>query len=171
MLKIFFSIKMDQHLTITIQIFYGQKLQSLIYQQHTYAIIGIIHRSLTNCFQHIFINNNHWILVKMQASTINLHYTIYDSNRPIIKKLSNDTIQLLTKITNVRHLLYSYANVMRQQENSSRGLFIIAYAINITFELNPKKSVSNVPKMQSHLHNIKNNIIFLFPEYWHSNTL
>jgi len=79
------------------QILYVQKLQSLIYQQHTYVIIGTIHRSLTNCFQHIFINNNHWILVKIQASTLNLHYT----NRPTMKKIPNDTIQLLTNIINV----------------------------------------------------------------------
>jgi hypothetical protein len=102
----------------------------------------------------------------MQASIVNLHYTIYDSNRLIMKKSPNDTIQLLTKITNVRHLLYSYANVMQQLDNSSCGPFIITYATNITFELNPKKSIYNVPKMQSHLHNnIKNNIIFLFPKY------
>jgi hypothetical protein len=38
----------DQHLTITMQILYVQKLQLLGYQQHTYAIIGTIHRYLTN---------------------------------------------------------------------------------------------------------------------------
>jgi hypothetical protein len=114
------------------QILYVQKLQSLIYQQHTYAIMGTIHRSLTNCFQHIFINNNHWILVKIQASTLNLHCTIYDSNRPTMKKLPNDTIQLLTNIINVKHLLYSYANVMQQPNNSSCALFTIAYATNVT---------------------------------------
>jgi hypothetical protein len=120
------------------QILYVQKLQSLIYQQHTYVVVGTIHRSLTNCFQHIFINNNHWILVKIQASTLNLHYTVYDSNRPTMKKIPNDIIQLLTNIINVRHLLYSYANVMQQLDNSSCGLFTITYATNITFELNPK---------------------------------
>jgi hypothetical protein len=93
------------------QILHVQKLQLLGYQQHTYAIIGTIHRYLTNCLQHIFINNNHWILVKIHASTLNLHYTIYDSNK-LTKKLPNDTIQLLTNIINVKNLLYSYANVM-----------------------------------------------------------
>ncbi len=90
--------------------------------------MGTIHRSLTNYFQHIFINNNHWILVKI----LNLHYTIYDSNRLIMKKLPNNTIQLLTNIINVKHLLYSYANVMQQPDNSSCELFTITYATNVT---------------------------------------
>ncbi len=39
----------DQYLKAAMQILYVQKLQLLGYQQHTYAIIGIIHRYLTNC--------------------------------------------------------------------------------------------------------------------------
>ncbi len=38
----------DQHLIITMQILYVQKLQLLGYQQHTYTIIGTIHISLIN---------------------------------------------------------------------------------------------------------------------------
>ncbi len=98
----------DQHLSTTMQILYVQKLQSLKYKQHTYAIITTsIHRYLTNCLQHAFINNNHWILVQIHASTLNLHYTIYKSNRLTTKKLPNNTIQLLISIINVKHLLYS----------------------------------------------------------------
>jgi hypothetical protein len=44
----------DQHLIVVMQILYVKKLQLLRYQQHTYAIIGTIHRYLTNCLQHIF---------------------------------------------------------------------------------------------------------------------
>jgi hypothetical protein len=76
----------DQHLATTMQILYVQKLQLLGYQQHTYTIIRTIRRYLTNCLQHIFINNNHRILVKIHTSTLNLHYTIYDSNIPTTKK-------------------------------------------------------------------------------------
>jgi hypothetical protein len=69
-------------------------------------------------------------------------------------------------------LLYSYANVMQQPDNSSCGLFTITYATDITFELNLEESIYNVPQMQSHLHNnINNKIIFPFPKYSHSNTL
>ncbi len=61
---------------------------------------------------------------------------------------------------------------MQQPDNSSCGLFTIAYAIDITFELNPKNFIYNVPQMQSHLHNNRNNkIIFPFPKYSHSNML
>jgi hypothetical protein len=64
----------DKHLLTTMQILYVQKLQSSGYQQHTYAIITInIHRYLTNCLQHAFINNNHWILVQIHASTLDLN--------------------------------------------------------------------------------------------------
>ncbi len=69
-------------------------------------------------------------------------------------------------------LLYLYASVMQQLDNSSCGLFTIAYATDIAFEVNPKKSIYNVPQMQSHLHNnINNKTISPFPKYSHSNTL
>ncbi len=127
------------------------------YQQHTYTIIGIVHRYLTNYFQHIFINNNHWILVQIHESTLDLHCTIYDSNKLTMKKLPNNTIQLLINIINVKHLQYSYANVVQPSNNSSCGLLTITYAIDITFVLNPKKSIYNVPQKQFHLHNNINN--------------
>ncbi len=61
---------------------------------------------------------------------------------------------------------------MQQPNNSSCGLFTIAYAINITFELYLEKSIYNVSQMRSHLHNnINNKIIFPFPKYSHSNML
>jgi hypothetical protein len=140
-------------------------------QQHTYAIIGTIYRYLTNCFQHIFINKNHWILVQMHASTLDLHYIIYDSNRPTtIKKLPNNTIQLLINIISIKHLLYSYANVM-QKLNNFCELFTITYVTDVTFGLNPEKIIYNVSQMWSHLHhNINNKTIYPFPKYSHSNT-
>jgi hypothetical protein len=49
----------DQHLVVAMQILYVQKLQLLGYLQHTYAIIATIHRYVTNCLQHTFINSIH----------------------------------------------------------------------------------------------------------------
>jgi hypothetical protein len=43
-------------------------------------------------------------------------------------------------LTDVEQLLYKYAIVMQQINNSSCGLFTIAYAIDIAFGINPKKS-------------------------------
>ncbi len=40
-----------------------------------------------------------------------------------MKKLPNNNIQLLTNIINVKHVLYSDANVMKQLNNSSCKLF------------------------------------------------
>jgi hypothetical protein len=127
----------DQHLIAAMQILYVQKWQLLGYQQHTYTIIRTIHRYLTNCLQHIFINNNHWILVKIHTFTLNptLHNIWFKQTDN--EKLSNDAIQLLINIINVKHLLYSYENVMQQPNSSSCWLFTIAYATNITFEQNP----------------------------------
>ncbi len=138
------------------------------YQQHTHTIIGTIHKYWTNCLQHVFINNNHWILVQMHAFTLDLHCIIYDSNKSTTRKLPNDTIQLLTNIINVKHLLYSYVNVMQQLDNSSCKIFTIAYAINITFGLNLEQSLYNMTQMRLYLHNnINSKTISPFPKYAH----
>jgi hypothetical protein len=36
---------------------------------------------------------------------------------------------------------------MQQPNSSSFGLFTVAYATDITFEINPGKSIYNVPQM------------------------
>jgi len=41
------------------QILYINKLQSIGYEQHTYAIMGVINKIVQNFCQRIFINNNH----------------------------------------------------------------------------------------------------------------
>jgi hypothetical protein len=76
------------------QILYINKLQSIGYEQHTYTIMGTINKIVQNSFQHIFINNNHWILVKLHTSIPNLHCTIYDSNQFMTRTLPNDIVQL-----------------------------------------------------------------------------
>jgi hypothetical protein len=86
-------------------------------------------------------------LLEIHTSTPCSHCTIYDSKQPIITTLPNDTIELLKRFTNVENLLYKYANFMQQIDNPSCGLFIIAYAIDITFVIKPKKSRYIVPQM------------------------
>jgi hypothetical protein len=49
----------DQHRRMAMKILYINKLQSIGYEQHTYAIMGMINKIIQNSFQHIFINNNH----------------------------------------------------------------------------------------------------------------
>ncbi len=63
------------------------------------------------------------------------------------KKLANDIVQLLTKIINVEHLLYTYPNVMQQLYGSSCGLFTITYVIDIAFILSLEQFIYIVPKM------------------------
>jgi hypothetical protein len=74
------------------QILYVEKLQSLRYEQYIYAIIGKKCTSIKKCLQHIFINNNHWILVKFHILTPILHCTIYNSHMPMMKKLLSDIV-------------------------------------------------------------------------------
>jgi hypothetical protein len=75
-------------------------------------------------------------------STPDFHCTIYDSHMPIIIKLFSNIVQLLCKLINVNNLLYTYINVMQQIDNSSCPcVFTIAYATNIAFEFDPKKSL------------------------------
>jgi hypothetical protein len=160
----------DQCLGSAMQILYVDKLQSLGYEQHTYAIIGKKCTCVKKCLQHIFINNNHWILVKIHMSTPNLHYKIYDSHMPMMKKLLGNTIQLLCKLINVNKLLYTNANVMQQIDNSSCCVFTIAYATDIAFVFDPEKSQYVLTQMQTNLQNsinktINNRYIFPFPKY------
>jgi hypothetical protein len=61
-MKTSFSIQVDGWTTNNYQswMLYVQKLQSLDYQQHTYVIIGSMHRCLNNYLQHVFINDNEY---------------------------------------------------------------------------------------------------------------
>jgi len=63
-------------------------------------------------------------------STPSLHCTICNSNTLMIRRLPNDTIQLVTTIINVENLLYTYANVMQQTNDSSCGIFTTTYVAN-----------------------------------------
>jgi hypothetical protein len=105
-------------------------------------------------------------LVKIHISTPNLHCIIYGPHMLMTKKLLNNTIQILCKLINVNNLLYTYANVMQQTDNSSCGVFTIAYATNIVFGFYLEKSQYVLTQMWTHLQNsISNKYIFPFPKY------
>jgi hypothetical protein len=93
--------------------------------------MGTINKIIEKSLQHVFINNNHWILVKIYISIFYSYCTIYDSKIPLTNALANDVIQLFFKLTNVEQLLYKYASVMQQINSSSCGIFTISYATNI----------------------------------------
>ncbi len=148
------------------QMLYVTKLQPLGYKEHTDATLRIIHRYLSKCLQHIFINKSDQILVQIHASTLNLHCTIYDSTTLTMKKLRDDTTQLRIKIINVKHLLYTYVSVMQQPDGSSCGLFTIAYAIDIVVGFNLKQSIYIVQEMWLYFHkNVNNKNKYSFPKH------
>jgi uncharacterized membrane protein YpjA len=133
--------------------------------------MGTINKIIQISFQHVFINNNHWILVKIYISIPYSHCAIYDSKIPLTNALANDVIQLFFKLTNVEQLLYKYASVMQQINSSSCGLFTIAYATYIAFGIYPKKSKYISSQMQLHFqNNINNKSFFPFPKYPKQNT-
>jgi len=74
------------------QILYVENLKLSRYEQHIYAIIGKKCTFIKKRLQHIFINNNHWILVKFHMPTPILHCTIYNSHMPLMKKLFSDIV-------------------------------------------------------------------------------
>jgi hypothetical protein len=74
------------------QMLYSNKLMWRGYEQHTSAIIGRINKMINKSLQHIFIDNNHWVLVKIHTSTLGSHCAIYVLNKPIIVKLPVDMV-------------------------------------------------------------------------------
>ncbi len=77
------------------------------------------------------IRNKQWILVNIHPH-LN-HIVEYMIKKPMTITLPNNKLQLIFKITNVEQLLYRYANVMQQINNSSCDSFTIAYSTNIAF--------------------------------------
>jgi hypothetical protein len=156
----------NQQLGMAMQILHKDQLQSLRYGQHTYTIMGTIDKIVRKSFQHVFINNNHCILIKINTFALDSHCKIYYSKIPLTKILFNDIIQLFSKLTNVEQLLYKYANVMQQIDSSSCALFTISYATNITFGIDTKKSKNILSQMRLHFrNNINNKHIDPFPKY------
>ncbi len=78
---------------------------------------------------------------------LTFYLTHFKAQRQTFDHLPNDTIQLSINIINLEHLLYKYANAIQQTNNSSCWVFTIAYVIDITFKLNYKQSIYNVPQM------------------------
>jgi hypothetical protein len=83
------------------------------------------------------------------------------------KILCENTTLKISKLLNIDHLNYIYANVMQQPDlsscdHSSCGLFVIAYAIDIAFNLNVEKSKYVVFQMRQHLRNcLDTQLLFL----------
>ncbi len=133
--------------------------------------MGTINKIIQKSLEHVFINNNHWILVKIYISIPYSHCIVYDSKIPLTNALANDVMQLFLKLTNAEQLLYKYASVMQQINSSLCGLFTIAYATNIAFGIDPKKFKYILSQMQLHFqNNINNKYLFPFPKYPKQNT-
>jgi hypothetical protein len=83
------------------------------------------------------------------------------------KNLLKNKIKILCKLINVNNLLYTHANVMQQIDNTSSGVFTIAYATNIVFGFYLEKFQYVLTQMQTHLQNfISNKYIFPFLKIW-----
>jgi len=116
------------------------------------------------CLQYLHINMKHWILASLDPTNTHIPYILYESKTPYDKVLCENTTLKISKLLNIDHLDYIHANVMQQIDQSSCGLFVIAYAIDIAFNLNVEKSKYVVFKMKQHLRNCLNvKYLILFP--------
>jgi hypothetical protein len=97
---------------------------------------------------------NHWILTSLDLTNTHTPRILYDSKYD--KVLCENTTLKISKLLNIDRLNYIYANVMKQPDQSSCGLFVIAYVIDIAFNLNVKKSMYMVYKMRQNLRNCLN---------------
>lgn len=133
------------------QILYENQLQHQRYEQHSYATICRRSKYTTTCLQHVFINGNHWILALIQPNNIHYQAIIYDSKKPPNSLLPHDIYHKLQQLMPSLTFHYKYANVMQQPDNSSCGVFTLAYATDIAYQINPETSIYNVSNMRSHL--------------------
>ncbi len=80
--------------------------------------------------------------------------------------LPNHTKSRLENLINFSgQLRYKYANVMQQPDLVSCGLFTIAYATDIAFNISPENSIYNVPLMRQHLRDcLTHNYLSPFPK-------
>jgi hypothetical protein len=108
------------------------------------------------CLQYIHINMKHWILTSLNPTNTHTPCILYDSKTPYDKVLCENVTLKISKLLNIDHLNHIYANVMQQIDQSSCGLFVIAYVINIAFSLNVEKSKYVVFQMKQHLRNCLN---------------
>ncbi len=96
------------------------------------------HISKSHTFKAFTINKYQLII------GLTFYLTYFKAQRQTFNHLPNDTIQLSINIINIEHRLYKYANAIQQTNNSSCGVFTIAYVTDITFRLNYKQSIYNV---------------------------
>jgi hypothetical protein len=78
----------------------------------------------------------HWILTSLDLTNTHSPCILYDSKTPYDKVLCENTTLKISKLLNIDHLNYIYANVMQQIDQSSCDLFVLAYTIDIAFSLN-----------------------------------
>ncbi len=97
---------------------------------------------------------NHWILASLDPIITHTPCMLYDSKYD--KILCENTTLKISKLLNIDHLNYMYANVMQQSNQSQCGLFVIAYVVDIAFNLNVEKLRYVVYKMRQHLRNCLN---------------
>jgi hypothetical protein len=143
----------DMHMSATCILLYRAKFQQINYEPHRYSFTetnAIYHRQ---CMQYINVHGNHWILCHIQPSSEHMHCTIYDSMIPSNRRLDPNIVKKLKRVLNIQgNLHYTYINVPQQLDGSSCGLFTIAYATDIAFNISPSQSNYNVPMMRFHLH-------------------
>jgi hypothetical protein len=140
----------SQHINVAMKVLFETKLQHQGYESHQYSIYYENKRFENKCLQCLHENKNHWILVALNPSNTYMPCILHDLKTSHDKILCANTKIKINELINIDNFNYIYTNVMQQHDQSSCDLFGIAYATNIAFNINVKKSKYAISKMRQH---------------------
>ncbi len=99
---------------------------------------------------------NHWFIAFLYLTNKYVQCILYALKTLCEKQNGEYTKLKLSELMNIQHLNYTYVNVMQQPDQSSCGLFTIAYVVDIAFNIYVQKSNYITNEMRQHLNFLKN---------------
>lgn len=145
----------DAHVTGAFTIIYNKHLSHNIYGMPHYNLSAANDDNFAWRFkiQHINIENSHWICALIEKLGFNrFKIVIYDSLNPTV--LSSQTKSFLDKFLGKDCYNLEFAYVQRQTDNSSCGLFAIAFAVELALNHEDADLLHfDIARMRNHLQN------------------
>jgi len=151
----------SQHMNFAMKISYETKLQHQGYEIRQYSIYHGSNIFGKKCLQYLHINMNHWIITSLDLTSKYMRCNVYHWKTIHDKKICEYMKLKLSELMNIQHMDYTYANVMWQLDQSSCGLFVIDFVVDIAFNLDVQISNYIVNEIRKHLRNCFN-IIYIY---------
>jgi hypothetical protein len=148
-------------MNFAMKISYETKLQHQGYEIHQYSIYHGSNIFGKKCLQYLHINMNHWIITSLDLTSKYMQCNVYYWKTIHDKKICEYMKLKLSELMNIQHMDYTYANVMWQLDQSSCGLFVIDFVVDIAFNLDVQISNYIVNEIRKHLRNCFN-IIYIY---------